>query len=92
MRFNFLIEKIGEAYISEVQQQNIRVDHYQHVRANAPYERVKFSDGLKPEFDKWIKEKLTHIKTCEFKELVNFRDMPTPDQPDEEVKYTVTPL
>lgn len=91
-RFQFILEKIGEEYINEAQKQNLRVNHYQHVLGNAPYEAVKYSEGKLQEFKDWVKNTLKHIKTCEFKDLLNYPDKPAYDNPDGEVKFTITQL
>lgn len=90
MRFNFILTRIGEQFISDVQKQNIRINYAQHVRGNAPWEAVKYSDEKKPEFIQWVKETLIHILKCPFAELVNHPDRPVEDRPDGEVKFVVS--
>lgn len=89
MRFPFIIEKVGEYFINEDQKKNIRVNHYQHIYASAPYWVVKYSEAKKEEFKTWLKNTLHHIKNCEFKNLVEYPDRPEEDNPDGEVKMTV---
>lgn len=81
-RFEFILNKIGIEYIAEVQQQNLRTNHYLHVKCNAPYEVAKYKDERKEEFKEWVKNTLTHIKTCEFKDLVSYPEKPVFDFPD----------
>lgn len=89
-RFYFIIGKIGEEFLSEDQKKNLRVNHYQHVYYNAPYEIVKYSEDKKPAFKEWLTNALTHIKKCEFKDLVDYPEKPQFDKPEEEVKMTIT--
>lgn len=89
-RFDFIINKIGEVYINEIQKANLRVNHYNHVRYAAPYELVKYSEGKKGEFKTWLTNTLTHIKTCEFKDLVTYPEKPEYDNPTGEVQMTTT--
>lgn len=89
-RFYFIIGKIGEEFISEEQKKNIRVNHYQHVYGNAPYELAKYSEEMKPVFKEWLTNTLKHIKTCAFSELVNYPEKPAFDNPNGEVKMIVT--
>jgi len=89
-RFSFIIDKIGEQYLNETQKLNLRVNHYQHVYGNAPYEIVKYSADTKQDYKNWLQFTLKHIKTCPFAELVNYPEKPEPDQPNEEVKMFAT--
>lgn len=47
LRFGFIINRIGEEFINESQKKNIRVNHYQHIYASAPYWIVKYSEKRK---------------------------------------------
>lgn len=82
LRFAFIIEKIGEEFINDIQKQNIRVNHYQHIRGNAPYILNRFKEENKGKYIEWVKNTLAHIKGCEFKELVNYPEPPTVDFTD----------
>lgn len=88
-RFPFIIEKVGEYFISDDQKKNIRVNHYQHVYVSAPYWTAKYSEEKKEEFKTWLKNTLHHIKTCEFKNLVDYPERPEEDNPNGEVKFTI---
>lgn len=81
-RFEFILSKVGEIYINDIQRQNLRVNHYLHVKGNAPYEFAKYTEENKKVFAEWVKNTLNHIKTCEFKELVNYPEQPVFDFPD----------
>ncbi len=89
MRFGFILNKIG-IYLTDVQKQNIRVNHYQHVKMSAPYWAVKYSDEMKQHFIEWAKETLLHIRTCPFENLVDYPEAPEQDKPEGEVKMTIT--
>jgi hypothetical protein len=89
-RFYFLLGKIGEGYITDVQKKNIRHNHFLHVKFSGPYEIVKYSDERKPEYKKWLTDTLHHILNCEFKDLVDYPAAPEQDNPTGEVKTTVT--
>lgn len=89
MRFGFLINKIGEVYISEVQQQNIRRNYVQHLVGNAIYEKVKYSPEMQPVFLQWVRDTIKHVKTCPFAELVDHPEAPAQDNPDGEMKFTI---
>lgn len=90
MQFNFILERIKEEFISEVQKENIKVNYYQHVRANAPYIAAKYTDEKMPEFIEWVKGKLKHIVDCDFKDLVLYDAAPIQDKPDGQVKFTIS--
>lgn len=85
-RFYFILGKIGEEYITDIQKQNLRINHAAHVKAAAPYEAVKYSEEKKPEFINWVKATLKHILTCDFKDLVDYPDAPEQDNPEGEVR------
>ena len=54
-----------------------------HERTPAPYQMNRYSEGEKrEEFKRWATDALKHIRTCEFKDLVNYPDAPTEDVPD----------
>lgn len=89
-RFPFIIEKIGERFISDEQKQNLRINRMQHVYASSPYELAKYSDEKKPVYKAWLKATLTHLKTCDFANLVDYPERPEEDNPDGEVKMIVT--
>jgi hypothetical protein len=81
-RFLFIINQIGEQYLSEFQKKNIRVNHYQHVRAAYPYVKVKYTEENQPAYTAWMNATLKHIRECEFKDLVDYPDAPVEDRPD----------
>lgn len=89
-RFEFIINKLDILNITKVQQTNLRVNLYQHVIGNAPYQIVKYTEEKKPVFKEWLTATLKHIKTCDFKELVNYPPKPEYDNPNGEVKATIT--
>jgi len=89
-RFEYILKFVGEYYITDVQKANIRTNHMLHVYHNAPYEIVKYSDEMKPVFKQWLTDTLKHIKTCPFAELVNYPERPAEDNPNGEVKMTIT--
>lgn len=89
-RFNFIIEKIGEEFISDVQKDNIRINHYQHIRGNAPYQAARYSENTIQDFKNWATATMKHIRTCEFKDLVTYPERPEEDNPEGEIKMTVT--
>lgn len=89
-RFEYILNKVGEYFISDVQKQNLRVNHYQHVVANAPYELPRYSEEMKPVFKQWLTDTVNHIKTCPFAELVNYPERPAEDNPQGEIKMTIT--
>lgn len=89
-RFYFILGKIGEEYLSESQKTNIRRNHYLHVKLNAPYELAKYNEESKQGFKDWVGATLKHILTCEFKDLVDYPDPPTQDNPTGEIKMTIT--
>lgn len=89
-RFYFLLGKIGEEYITDVQKKNIRHNHFLHVKLSGPYEVVKYSDEKKEEYKKWWRETLNHILKCDFKDLVDYPAPPPQDNPTGEIKTTVT--
>jgi len=89
-RFEYLLKHIGEFYITDIQKQNLRVNHYQHVIGNAGYEIVKYSEAGKDVFKAWLSATVKHIKSCPFAELVNYPERPTEDNPTGEVKTIIT--
>lgn len=89
-RFAFLLNKIGEQYLSKVQKDNIRKDHYDHMRGSMPYWFPKYSTDTQLDFKNWCTATVKHILTCDFKDLVTYPERPEPDQPEQEMKYTVT--
>jgi hypothetical protein len=89
-RFEFILYRIGLDFITDVQRNNLRANHYNHVRFGAPYEIVKYSDNMKEEYKKWLTATLTHIKSCPFENLVKYPARPTEDNPTGEVKMTIT--
>jgi hypothetical protein len=89
MRFYFIIERIGEQFLSEEQKNNIRMDHFNHVRYSAPYQVVKYSEERKPEFKQWLNATLKYILNCPFAELVEYADRPEEDNPTGEIKLMV---
>lgn len=90
LRFDFLLNKIGVQYLSQVQQDNIRKNHYDHLRGSIPYWLPKYSPDTQQDFKNWCTATLKHILTCDFKDLVTYPERPEPDQPDKEIKFTVT--
>jgi hypothetical protein len=90
MRFYFLTEKYGEEFLSADQKHNIRMEHYMHVRVSAPYQIVKYGEEQKPAFKQWLTNTLNHITKCPFAELVEYADRPEEDNPEGEIKMTVT--
>jgi hypothetical protein len=78
-RFEFILNKLDILYITQVQQDNIRINHYQHIRANAIYELNKYSIEKQPIFKQWVSETLRHIKTCEFVNLIAYSPKPIYD-------------
>lgn len=91
MRFGFIINKITEFYISDIQKNNLRANYYQHCKYAAPYEIVKFSEERKQLYKEWITAKLKYISSCPFAELVDFpQARPVEDNPTGEVKMIVT--
>lgn len=89
-RFQYILNKVGELFITDAQKQNLRANHYQHVCGNAPYELARYSEATKPVFKLWVNDTLKHIKSCQFSELVNYPDRPKEDNPDGEIKMTIT--
>jgi hypothetical protein len=89
-RFEFLKAQIGVELISAEQQQNIRHDLYGHTYGNARWTAVKYSDEKRPEFVQWMKDRLTHIRSCEFENLMEFREAPVQDRPERELEFKVT--
>lgn len=89
-RFLFIINKLDILYITSIQQNNIRVNLYQHIRANAIYEIVKYSTAKQQTFKEWLAATLKHIKTCEFSNLIEYPTKPEKDNPEGEVKATIT--
>ena len=89
-RFLFIINKLDVLYITKEQQDNLRVNLYQHVRCNAQYEIVKYSTEKQGVFKEWLANTLRHIKTCEFSSLTDYPQKPEYDNPDGEVKMTIT--
>lgn len=89
-RLPFILNKIGEAYLSDTQKQNIRVNHYLHLRASYPYVLAKYSEAMKSSYKTWMEVTLKHIKTCEFKNLVNYTEAPAQDNKEGEVKMIIT--
>lgn len=89
-RFYFILNQIGEQYLSEEQKDNIRRNHYQHVRLSYPYDKVKYKPESQPAYTAWMNATLKHIKECEFKDLVDYPDEPAQDNPDGEIKMTTT--
>lgn len=89
-RFEFILNKIGVEYLSDVQKENIRINHLQHTKMNAAYQAARYSDEKKPEFIQWAKNTLKHIYTCDFKDLVDYPEKPVEDKPDGEIKMTIT--
>lgn len=87
MRFGFLINKIGERYISDVQQENIRRNYAAHMAGNVPYEKVKYSEAMQPVFMQWAKDTYKYIRTCPFSELVDHPEPPAQDNPDGKFEY-----
>lgn len=91
MRFYFIVDKFGEIYLSQEQKDNIRKNHYNHVRYSYPYHVPKYSTPeKKEEFKQWAIATLKYIANCEFKELVNYPEAPIEDNPEGEIKVTVT--
>jgi hypothetical protein len=89
MRFYFLTEKFGENFLSNDQKHNIRMEHYGHVLASAPYQIVKYSEEKKQEFKQWLTATLNHIAKCPFAELVEYADRPEEDNPEGEIKMII---
>lgn len=90
-RFEFILNKLDMLYITSDQQSNIRVNLYQHILGNAPYQLVKYSEAHKPLFKAWLSNTVKHIKTSEFKDLLScFPDMPVFDMPENEIGITIT--
>lgn len=89
-RFEFIINKLDILYITKNQQDNIRENCITHIACNAPYEIVKYSESSKEEFKKWVKSTINHIKICDFIDLVNYPSKPIQDNPDGEIKITIT--
>lgn len=89
-RFNFILNKIGEMWINDIQKKSLRSTLYGHIRGNAPYQIVKYSEGKKEAFKQWVKDTLTHIVKCEFKDLVSYPEPPEQDNEAGEVKMTIT--
>lgn len=81
-RFEFILNKLDVLYITEDQQTNIRVNYYQHTKANAPYEFRYYSEENQQKFKDWVIATLKHIKTCDFKELTNHAPKPVYDNPN----------
>lgn len=90
LRFGFITNKIGEVYLSDVQKTNIRNLYYAHVAGNAPYSTVKYTYEKRPVFVQWVKNTLKYIRTCPFAELVDHDEEPEQDNPNGEIKVTVT--
>lgn len=89
-RFYFIINKIGEHSLSEEQKKNIRSNYYMHVKLNSPYDAVKYSPDTLQDFKNWVAGKLKHILTCDFKDLVDYPEPPAQDNPNGEIKMTIT--
>lgn len=89
MRFYFIVDKFGEIYMSQEQKDNIRKNHFDHVRASYPYHLVKYTEGQKEVYKKWAVDTINHIKTCPFKDLVDYPEPPTEDNPSGEIKMIV---
>lgn len=87
-KLKFIIEVVEEATDNQVF--NLRQEWYGHMKASYPWIVVKYNDERKPYFTEWMKATLKHIATCEFHELCNFPPPPEQDQPEEEVKFTLT--
>lgn len=91
LRFGFIAEKFGVEYLSKDQQFNIRVEHYQHVIVSAGYQLVKYTtEETKAAFKAWLTAFVKHVKTCDFKDLVDYPEQPVYDDPDATVKMIVT--
>jgi len=78
-RFNFVVNKIGLMWINQIQRDNLRVNHYQHMRGNAPYELLRYSEEKKQVYREWISRVLHHIKTCPFELLTDYEERPEED-------------
>ena len=88
-RFSFIVEKIGERFISDEQKNNLRLNHLQHLMGSYPYQLVKYSEDMQPVFKAWFSATIKHIKTCDFANLVDYPDRPEENNPDGEIKMTV---
>ena len=92
-RFAFIINKIGEAYVNDIQKANLRIDYIQHLAGNFPYCKPKYTAENYAKAITWIKAKIEYIKKCPFAELVDFsEDQPAFDFPGEEVKMIIREL
>lgn len=89
-KIQFAITDIGIDNISEVQQMNLRGEHYGHMRAGYGWILPKYSDERKPLFTAWMKAALKHIATAPFAEMANYPAAPEQDQPEESVKFTTS--
>lgn len=89
LRFGFIIERIGEEFLSDEQKQNIRRNYYLHWKAKYPYRKVKYSVESQPLYTEWMKGKLKHIFSCEFKDLIDYPAPPAEDNPEGEIRFTM---
>lgn len=84
-RFSFIVEKYGEEFLSKDQKDNLRMNHYAHVRGNAPYDARKYSEAARPAYLQWLKDTLHHIAKSEFKNMVDYPEAPAQDNPDAQI-------
>ena len=71
-RFDFIRKRIGIEFVNEIQQENIRKAYLTHETINHAYTKEEYQGEQKESFLDWSGEKLKHIQTCDFKDLVSF--------------------
>lgn len=78
-RIEFMLNKLDLLYITDIQRKNIRQRLFDLIACNSPYEMKEYSTEKQQVYKDWLSATLNHIKTCEFKDLVNYSPKPEYD-------------
>lgn len=89
-KFRFIIEEIGAVHLNDIQKENLRHNYYMHWRYSYPYHKVKYSPEMQPVYTQFMNDLLKHIRECDFTKLIVHDDPPAEDNPEGEIKMTIT--
>lgn len=82
---SFLVDAVGIANISNMQQTQLRVLYYSSIYGNYPYIAPKMQEETAATYKQWVIDTIKYCKTCDFAKLLDHPDKPQEDKPDGEV-------